>query len=620
MLICGLTLGLVVAGASVVGETTVREQRASADLDAPGSVEVGGVVDAEGAVLAAPGVSLARDGGPLSSARPLLRGLSGARLVVDVAGVPFVDPAAGVVDVALLPLGLGRVDVDVGAGSGVGGGLSVRPVDASSLQFVVGDLGTLLLRGRASLRHDSGRALFLVDAGSTRGAFRFTATDSRGDDGPVLVRANNDHRRLKLASVVDGSRLAPSPLGGQLQTRLVGVLSLHEGGVPGFATAPFVDLRASTVQGVVGGEVAHVNHGLRVRLFGDVGGSDRRTWRNARPANDDVLAALSRRLGLGLRTDAWRDERLRVVVDTSVQGTLSFVTDVVDRTDLAVAASVDADLNLGVGHVVASVSGTSRHVVDISAANVSSVDVAPVAVPAGRARLGVVRAVDDTDGDQMARAGVFVGVAHSSRAATLDERFAPRGFVNGTADLSPERISDLEVGGTIDVGHIILVTATAFGSRLDDAIVYVNKNAFEVAPQNTGPAQRLGIDLGVRATPVPFVRVDIAGSLLHSHVDATNAPLPTAPPLVLRTALHLGDEQGFFEAVVVGRGAAPSTIFGTLPSPAYALLNLLVHVPLNDVLALTATIDNALDVTTAKDSNLLPLPGRLAFVGFEVRP
>jgi alanyl aminopeptidase len=31
-------------------------------------------------------------------------------------------------------------------------------------------------------------------------------------------------------------------------------------------------------------------------------------------------------------------------------------------------------------------------------------------------------------------------------------------------------------------------------------------------------------------------------------------------------------------------------------------------------------VDNAFDVRTARDQNLLPLPGRLAFVGLEVRP
>ena len=611
MLTSALTCGLVLAGAVVVGETTVRAPRDSADVvDAAVLVDVDAVVDPAGTLLAAPGVSLARDGGPLSSVRPMVRGLGGARLVVDVDGVPFVDPAAGAVDAALLPLGLGRVQVDAGAGAGVGGGLSLRASNHSQLQLNVGDLSTLVARGRGYFHHDSGTATVVVQGGTTRGDFHFTATDALGGTGPVLVRANNDQRRFNLATIVDGHGPAPSPLGGQLHSTLVGVLALHDGGVAGFATAPFVDLRASTMQGVVGGEIAHVDNGLRVRVFGDVGGSDRRTWRTSSTAPADILAAISRHGGFGLRTDVWRDDHLRLVVDTNVQGTFSTVAGVVDRTDFAVDGSIGGDFDVGVGHLLVSIAGTMRTVIDVGDGNERQ----QLALPAGRARLGLARNIGDST-----RATVFVGVAHSSRAPTLDERFAPRGFVNGSADLRPERGSDVEVGGSVAVDHVV-VSATGFASQLDDTIVYVNKNAFEVAPDNTGAARRVGLDLGGHWSPFEYVRIDVTTSLLSSFVTATAAPLPTAPPYALRTALHLGDQRGFFEAVVVGRGAAPTTIFGTLPSPAYGLLNLMVRVPLNDALALIATVDNALDVTSARDSNLLPLPGRLVFVGLEVRP
>ncbi|HEY1099192.1 MAG TPA: TonB-dependent receptor, partial [Myxococcota bacterium] len=115
--------------------------------------------------------------------------------------------------------------------------------------------------------------------------------------------------------------------------------------------------------------------------------------------------------------------------------------------------------------------------------------------------------------------------------------------------------------------------------------------------------------------------VDVVVNMLASVVTATLAPLPTAPPWTLRTALRVGDDEAFVEGIVVGRGAAPSTIFGTLPSGAYALVSLTTRLPLGDGgLAVRATVDNAFDVTTARDANQLPLPGRLLFVGLEVRP
>lgn len=601
-------LGLVLAG-DPVGETTVRAQRPA--RTASDDVAVDNVVDAEGALLSLPGVALVRDGGPLSSSRPLVRGLGGARLAVDIAGVQFLDPAAGVVDAALLPLGLGRVGFGSTSLRGAGG-LSLH-VDADNIVAIdVGALDTIAARARLTVPHDLGRATFLVDAGSTTGAFTFTATDGLGAPGALTVRSNNDQRRFKSAVVVDASTAAAG-LPGQVQAHVVSAVSLHEGGVAGFLTAPFVDLRAQTAQGVLGAEVAHVQPALRLRVFGDISGSDRRTS-SAVLDVDSRLTGVATHGGAGLSTTIVSSETLRLDLDTTAQGTSSTIADVVARSDVAVSAASRARLALS----------STSHLVLLAVGEVRAVDDAPLG-----------SSVDDTDAlsllsgsvsvsaEQHHRhttSSVFASLSRRTRAPTLDERFAPRGLVGGTADLAPERFSDLELGGALDVGTAVSVCIAGYTSLLDDAIVYVNKNAFEVAPLNTGAATRAGLDLGVRLQPLALVRVDVAGGLLTSHIDATGAPLPAAPPLSLRTALRLGDEQGHFTAVVVGRGSAPANIFGTLPSGAYALLNLGLRVPLGERLALQLTVDNALDVTTARDANLLPLPGRLAFVGLEVRP
>jgi hypothetical protein len=601
-------LGLVLAGAPV-GETTVRAQRPAST--ATDDVVVDDVVDAEGALLGLPGVSLARDGGPLSSSRPLVRGLSGARLQVDIAGMNFLDPAAGVVDAALLPLGLGRVALGTTTLRNAGG-LSLKVDGTNVVAIDVGALDTIAARARITVPHDLGRATFLVDGGTTNGAFSFTATDGLGAPGALMVRSNNDQRRFKSAVVVDANTAAAG-LPGQWQAHLVSAVSLHEGGVAGFLTTPFADLRARTAQGVVGGELAHVQPELRFRVFGDVAGSDRQTT-SALLNVDSRLTGVATHGGAGLGTTIVSTEVFRLDLDTTAQGTSSTIADVVSRTDVAVNATTRGRLHLS----------QSLQLVLQAVGELRAVDDAPLNAT-----------VDDTDALSLLSGGLsltaeqrhrttasslFVSLSRRTRAPTLDERFAPRGLIGGTANLQAERFSDLEVGGAVDVGSAVSVCIAGYASLLDDAIVYVNKNAFEVAPLNTGAAQRAGLDLGVRLQPLTLVRVDVAGGLLASHIDATNAPLPTAPPLSLRTALRLGDEQGHFTAVVVGRGSAPANIFGTLPSGAYALLNLGLRIPLHERLALHLTVDNALDVTTARDTNLLPLPGRLAFVGLEVRP
>ena len=105
-----------------------------------------------------------------------------------------------------------------------------------------------------------------------------TAPTPRIPDG-IGIRGEatrSKQRRFKSAVVVDAST-ATAGLPGQVQAHVVSAVSLHEGGVAGFLTAPFVDLRAQTAQGVLGAEVAHVQPALRLRVFGDISGSDRRT-------------------------------------------------------------------------------------------------------------------------------------------------------------------------------------------------------------------------------------------------------------------------------------------------------------------------------------------------------
>jgi outer membrane receptor protein involved in Fe transport len=234
-------------------------------------------------------------------------------------------------------------------------------------------------------------------------------------------------------------------------------------------------------------------------------------------------------------------------------------------------------------------------------------------LPSGRLELGV----------DVGAAHGSVSLRHASRAPTLDERFAPAGFITANPGLRAERTTAVEVRGGVAIAagpRPLAVDVAAFASSLDDAIVLVNRNAFEVAPENTGPARRAGLELGLRARPLALLVVEQAATLLWSHVEATGAPLPTAPPLALRSTARVGADDAWVSCTVTGRGSAPSTIFGTLGSGAFVLVDLGARLPLGDRVALTLAVDNALDVRHARDQNLLPLPGRLAAVGLEVRP
>jgi len=616
----GLLVTALMQLAADAGDAPVREAHITAQRPVSGtdSVAVDDVVVGPAALLAVPGVGLARDGGPLAPTRPLLRGLGGARLAVDVAGLAFSDPVSGEVDVALLPLALGTAVVDpAGAtstsSSGLGGGLSVRPAPGSRLQLVVGELATLQGSLRLQTPVDGGHITTAVAAGTTRGDFPFSVADVDGDGGASLVRANNDRRRLNAGVVADVGGPAPGARG-HLGVRVVAAGALHEGGVPGFATAPLSSLRGEQARGVVGGAVTWREGARHLGVAVDALG-DRRRIRD--DAGIDEVATIGSGVGVALGDVLWDDDALRVVADVEARGGGAVVADTALRGEARTGARVAATTD--VAGLVATARGTvGLAVVDDTDIGIEGTDDAATALPLALPNGGLTVALARPDG----RAAASLSARHRSRAPTLDERFAPAGFVRGTPDLQPERLSELEarLGLEVPGAHDVVVDVAAFASRLDDAIVVVNKNAFEVAPENTGLAHRAGVELGVGVRVHPLVVVTQAATLLWSEVEATGAPLPTAPPLGLRSDARVGTDDAFVGATVTGRGSAPSTIFGTLGSGAFVLVDLRARLPLGERLAATLHVDNALDVRTARDQNLLPLPGRLAFVGLEVQP
>jgi len=602
-----LTTLALAAAATDGGETVVRA-RAADDVDNV-RVDGGAVWDGGAALLLVPGATLARDGGPLSPVRPVVRGLSGPRLAVTALGLSLDDPAAGVVDVGLLPWGMGDVVVDVGAGAGLGGALSLRR-PAPGVQIVVGagSVGTLRARGRVAEDVEGGHVAGFVDVGSTRGDFPFVNDDTLGTGGPDAVRANNDQQRANVAAAADvdaaGVRVAVAASG-----------AARRGGVPGFASAPLA-LRAEDALGAVGAQ-ARARAGVVVVDVGvAAAGSDRRVFGvgAAGPTDSRLVGA---RAGASARATASIVEgataSLRARADRSA------IVAVVDRD--AARLDADATVRAAVGPLVVGVDARVGVGVvvdrDLRAAVERTVDGTAAREGATLTLLpqGALRVLA-ADGDGAATA--FLGVTRASRAPTLDERYAPRGFVRGNPALRPEAVDELEAGVVVGtdaararvVGHV---------SALRDGIVVVHKNAFELGPENTGAATRAGVDVGVALRPTPLVSVDVAASLLVTALASTGAPLPGAPPVALALAPRVGDDDGWLRALLAVRGPVSSTLFGTLTSPGTVLLDVEGRLPLAPRLGVLVSLHNALDVRDARDQNLLPLPGRLVFVSLEVR-
>lgn len=612
-------LALTLAPVVVADDGVVVRERRAADVD---DVRVDDAADPE-ALLAVPGVSLLQSGGPLAPVRPLVRGLSGPRLTATVLGVPFVDPAAGDVDAGLFPFWLGSVDVDVGAGSGVAGAFSFKRTDDEGLRarVEVGSLSTLTGGARVVDRDVGGRAGDVVGAavfgGISAGDFVFV-----DDNGEVAVRDNNDQVR--------GSALVFGNVKANDGVRVHGaaVASLHEGGIPGFATSPLL-LRGRRSLGAAGvGVTTRGEVGFDVDAFASA--SERATGpagvgnSSFRTQIDD--AGVSRLVGtrVGGRARARAEVTDDVDVTAAVNAAASALPDLDDPRQgrgsvqrLEAGSQVAARARGGAGTLFGA---PLTFVVDGDAAG-QIVDDVSAFLLTGHLRLGVRRR----------GAFVFVQAARAARAPTLDERFAPQGFVEGNPTLTPEAASEGEAGVVVDVidasagGVGARVRVVGHASSLDETIVIVARSAFQLVPVNAGPAERAGVDVGFTLTPHPVVSLDVAAAALSSRFLRTNAPLPGAPAFVGRASISVGDVDAAdalsprVSLVFTGKSSSSANQFGTQRADPNLLVDLVGRYPIGTGLALTARIDNAFDIVTAEDTLLLPLPGRLVFFGLEVR-
>ncbi|MBI1946769.1 MAG: TonB-dependent receptor [Deltaproteobacteria bacterium] len=591
----------LVAGQAGAPSTTVSAPR-PADLDDAKGALAGDALSlaAPEDALAALGAVLLHDGGPFSPSRASVRGLSGPRLAASFDGLAVDDPAGVHVDAALLPWAFAdQVTLESGAGGALGASLggAVRLGRAAPetpklrARLLVGDLATARAQGMLTAPLAEGAVTVGADAATTRGDFTFLPAGAAPAPPPsatrddALVRSNDDHRR---ASALLSAR-------GRLGELLVDATLFgagHEGGIPGFALAPTRGLRGE--DGLVAGRV-----GARV----PVGGAS-------------LGAAVSAR-GAHRATEGPADPR------SAVQSAAADVAVTAARVPLG--DGVDADLQ-GHGATAGARAGDVEHRRVLAGAGL-----------AARARLGPVRLAVRAEGDAPtdtrpliageARIEVgealaaSLGVARAERAPSLEELYAPTGLVLGNPALSPERAHDVEAALAYRPGRVVSARAVAFAGVIDDAIAYVNQNAFEVAPINTGAALRAGLESFVAVEPSSWCAVASTITLLASRVDATGAPLPLAPPWTSRLALRAGEATGAsVQAVLRARGPAASNAFGTLVAPAFALVDVVARAPLAPGLWISGALVNALDVRDARDQNQLPLPGRLWLVGLEVVP
>lgn len=551
----------------------------------------------EEALTSIPGLVLTRSGGPLASTTVQVRGVGGARVTVDVGGLPLNDPASGELDASMIPV---TPDMRFQTSSSFtpkyfGHALSITPrlpyAPFLRFQLGAGTIGTMRAQMIGSTpTQDGGQLYVAASAARTDGDFSFRPSSTFGDlTSKVELRQNNDQQRGSLFA-------SATSFAGPATVEFIGLANAHEGGIPGFATAPSETLRG-----------ARSSFGGLGRVSLDLGEGELVMHAQARHANRRVIS-LTRRdvssmsstqnnVGLAFHSSRFRlpssDDLTFHVWSTSEESRVprqGFA-----RRSVSLGQSTELELLNG-GVQLAIGGGLDGH---------SDVGLIP------SARLALV----------VGRGGVHGGLllTRGGRAPSLDELYAPRGIVLGNPNLLPEQSSDTEFFFTLAQGRITELRLAVFAGRLDDTILYLNQNAFEVRPVNTGPAWRAGAEAHLAARPHPWVSVDVITAALLSQMDTTGAPLPNAPPLSTMATLTLGAPASYqLGARMNFRHATPTTLFGTLSTRTYTLFDVVAHIPIAPGLRVTPSVSNAFDVLSAQDTNLLPLPGRQFFCVLEV--
>ena len=545
------------------------------------------------------GVSLARNGGPMAPVRSSMRGLSGPRTQTSWGNLTLDNPATGSFDVSFLPLfAAGQVSEAAGTGTeGISGSrLQIDPAPGSTrgLRAQVG-WGTLqTMRAQLGAHYTTGESDTFVAAlqvGRSDGNFLFRpVSPSTNAQSASIERQNNDQQRASLylhgEQSVGAADLAWSAFGGA-----------HRGGIPGFATAPTEEMR---------GETALLHSQVRLSF----------------PVNQMKLVLQSTfRLGESrVHSPQTGQEERMSSSGNSVTGEIALPAWQTQQLRL--------DSKIQLSSQVSRVLGTSFRRIGYRSAWSGS-----LRLPPSKLRLDLqIAAAHFNDVGWLPEASIALSyspfrelqtgiqLVQNGRPPTLDELYAPRGLVLGNPKLQMESGLEAEAYVRLYRNAIIDSRVSIFAGRMNDAIVFLNRNAFEILPQNTGPLLRAGWSTRTRIRPHSLLELRLSSTQLWTRMDVTSAPLPTIPPLFARLTQRLGPEDGLHLSVAMRyRARTFSSVHGTLAVPAYLLWDAIFRFPLTPHWLVSASLTNIADVQTAQDVNLLPLPGRQIFCSLEYR-
>ena len=537
-----------------------------------------------------PGARIVDLGGPLADKRVTIRAGSASQARIEIDGISLTSPFATGLDVGFVDLAaLDAIDVvRGGAGATLGDGaltggvrLFTRSRSRPTAWLRFGSLSSLAVGAAGSVGDLTGSGSFA----HTDGGFEYVSRlEGLPDEG--RERTNNDADRGTLSLRWD--RAASD---GRVTVLAGG--SVREGGVPGLETQSDPDARE--LRGTARAAVSWRRAPRPGRSGLEVGASASFL---SIDYDDPPIADDTSRTRFGTVSLEGAIERTRfgpnlftLRADAHVEHSNS--TQHGDQTRVRFGVGLSQDILLDDWTIFAAlrtelITGLDAQVMPRVGVRWTALDELSLTVAAGR----------------------------SYRTPLLDELYHPleRGLA-GNPDLLPESAWEGEATVSWVPIEEVSISVSGFVRQIDDTILYINRNAFVVRPENVGAARAAGAELELAALAEiadTELRFDVAAAVTGTELEASGEPLPTRPLLTGFGSLTIAPRWApldLFTRVQLASGTH-ANLRATLPVEPYVRWDAGVTAMMDEHATASLVVENLLDEQANETLNKIPLPGR----------
>lgn len=463
-----------------------------------------------------PGVHIPRLGGLGSYATVSIRGSTPEQVLVTLDGIPL-NPADGApVDLSTLPVGplsfvaihRGRAPWSLGL-TGLGGALRLETArsreTSASVELGGGSFSTRFLRVHAGVKGIAASAEHL----GTAGDFRYH------DDGGTAWTAADDRTttRQNAASLQTSALVRTDFELGPLDVTLLDTFTHVARGLPSLGVTPTRESSLRIVRNLIGFRMSGTPGPLALSLMGSF------AW-----AETEVSDPRSE---IGLSGDEETTTSLlpHTVASLALPLGRSFLQTHLALRHEAIAGATDFERTVG-----SLAAEFHTRVSDLTLALGLRLERGPdLTAPSAFAEVAVT----------LDHVRLHAALHHTPRLPSLFERHGNLGLVLGNPDLTPEALSQLELGVRVDLvgddlsAHLV---ALAHGAFATDLIQFIQNAQGIARPENLASARILGLELAAELHLGAYLSLRSSLALLDAR-DTSDIVARTGNRLPLRPSL-----------------------------------------------------------------------------------